>query len=153
LPIFTHTANGKGALEQLDILESVGVKPQNIAIGHLCCYFDPQPWRQLHDAVAKRGAYVGFDRVGGEQGGSSGRDASRAQMVLAFLEAGHADQALLASDFSFLSSTKRAGGGGYARAVTKFVPMLRAGGVKDDTLRKVLVDNPRRFLAFEPPAR
>jgi phosphotriesterase-related protein len=152
LPIFTHTANGKGALEQLDILESVGVRPQNITVGHLCCYFDPQPWRQLHDAVARRGAYVGFDRVGGEQGGS-GRDAARAQMVLAFLEAGHADQALLASDFSFLSSTKRAGGGGYARAVTKFVPMLRAGGVKDDTLRKILVDNPRRFLAFEPPTR
>lgn len=114
---------------------------------------EPQPWRQLHEAVAKRGAYVGFDRVGGEQGGWSGRDVSRVQMVLAFLEAGHADKALLASDFSFLSSTKRAGGGGYARAVTQFVPMLRTKGVKEDTLRRLLVDNPRRFLAFEPPRR
>lgn len=152
LPIFTHTANGKGALEQLDILESVGVKPQHVTVGHLCCYFDPQPWRELHQAIAKRGAYVGFDRVGGEESGA-GRDASRLKMVLAFLEAGYADQALLASDFSFLSSTKGAGGGGYARVVTQFVPMLRREGVKEETLRGILVDNPRKFLAFVPPMR
>lgn len=35
----------------------------------------------------------------------------------------------------------------------QFVPMLRTAGVRDDTLRKILVDNPRRFLAFEPPTR
>lgn len=116
-------------------------------IGHLCCYFDPQPWRELHRAVARRAAYVGFDRVGGERTES---DAPRVKMLLAFLEAGYADRALLASDFSFLSSTKRAGGGGYARALTKFVPMLRTEGVKEETLRAILVDNPRRFLAFVP---
>lgn len=87
LPIFSHTANGKRALEQLDIFESVGVQPRHIAIGHLCCHFDPQPWRELHQAVAKRGAYVGFDRVGGERAES---DAPRVKMLLAFLEAGYA---------------------------------------------------------------
>jgi phosphotriesterase-related protein len=147
LPIFSHTANGKRALEQLDIFESVGVQPRHLAIGHLCCHFDPQPWRELHQAVAKRGAYVGFDRVGGERAEA---DAPRVKMLRALLDAGYADHALLASDFSFLSSTKRAGGGGYARAVTKFVPMLRKAGVKEETLRRILVDNPRRFLAFVP---
>jgi phosphotriesterase-related protein len=147
LPMFSHTANGKRALEQLDIFESLGVRPAHIAIGHLCCHFDPQPWRELHQAVAKRGAYVGFDRVGGERAEA---DAPRVNMLLAFIEAGYADHALLASDFSFLSSTKRAGGGGYARAVTKFVPMMRKEGVKEETLQGILVDNPRRFLAFLP---
>jgi predicted metal-dependent phosphotriesterase family hydrolase len=30
------------------------------------------------------------------------------------------------------------------------VPKLRYFGVPDETIHKILVDNPRRFLAFEP---
>jgi phosphotriesterase-related protein len=147
LPVFSHTQNGKRALEQLDIFEGAGVAPEHLVIGHMCCYFDPNPWRDVHRAIAKRGAYVGFDRVGGEQ---PEPDRPRVEMVLAFLEAGYANRALLASDFSFLGSTKRRGGGGVGRAVTKFVPMLRERGVKEETIHEMLVDNPRRFLAFVP---
>jgi predicted metal-dependent phosphotriesterase family hydrolase len=32
----------------------------------------------------------------------------------------------------------------------QFVPKLRFAGVKETTIRKILVDNPRRFLAFVP---
>jgi phosphotriesterase-related protein len=147
LPIFSHTANGKAAIEQLDIFEAEGVDVNHLVIGHMCCYFDPNPWRQVHAAIAKRGAYVGFDRVGGEQAEA---DKPRVEMVMAFLEGGHESRALLASDFSFRTSSKRGGGGGVARAVTKFVPMLRQRGVQEDVLHRILVDNPRRFLAFVP---
>ena len=147
LPIFSHTANGKAAMLQLDIFEAEGVDVNHLVIGHMCCYFDPNPWRQVHAAIAKRGAYVGFDRVGGEQAAA---DKPRVEMVMAFLEGGHESRALLASDFSFRTSSKRGGGGGVARAVTKFVPMLRERGAKDDVLQRILVDNPRRFLAFVP---
>jgi phosphotriesterase-related protein len=147
LPIFSHTANGKAAIEQLDIFQAEGVDVNHLVIGHMCCYFDPNPWRQVHAAIAKRGAYVGFDRVGGEQAAA---DKPRVEMVMAFLEGGYESRALLASDFSFRTSSKRGGGGGVARAVTKFVPMLRERGVKDDVLQRILVDNPRRFLAFVP---
>lgn len=150
LPIFSHTANGKAAMQQLDIFEGEGVDLRHLVIGHMCCYFDPNPWRQTHAAIAKRGAYVGFDRVGGEQAAA---DRPRVEMVLAFLEGGHEQRALLASDFSFQASSKRGGGGGVARAVTKFVPMLRERGVQDDVLQRILVDNPRRFLAFVPKER
>jgi predicted metal-dependent phosphotriesterase family hydrolase len=34
--------------------------------------------------------------------------------------------------------------------VLQFVPKLRHAGVKDATLHKILVDNPRRFLALMP---
>jgi phosphotriesterase-related protein len=147
LPIFSHTANGKQALLQLDIFEGEGVDVSHLVIGHMCCYFDPNPWRQVHAAIAKRGAYVGFDRVGGE---NAAPDKARVEMVMAFLEGGYESRALLASDFSFRTSSKRGGGNGVARAVTKFVPMLRERGVKDDVLQRIIVDNPRRFLAFVP---
>jgi predicted metal-dependent phosphotriesterase family hydrolase len=41
-------------------------------------------------------------------------------------------------------------GPGYAKTITVFVPKLRDGGVKEETLHEILVDNPRRFLAFVP---
>ena len=41
-------------------------------------------------------------------------------------------------------------GQGYGSVIAQFVPKLRYAGVKDATLHKILVDNPRRFLAFVP---
>jgi predicted metal-dependent phosphotriesterase family hydrolase len=47
----------------------------------------------------------------------------------------------------------RNGGAGYAKTVTVFGPKLREAGVSQDTLHAILVDNPRRFLAFVPKRR
>jgi predicted metal-dependent phosphotriesterase family hydrolase len=56
---------GKGALEQLDVLESVGVHPARVAIGHLGGIADPDA--RVQKTICKRGAFVGFDRQGGPQ--------------------------------------------------------------------------------------
>jgi phosphotriesterase-related protein len=142
LPIFTHTNMGKGALEQLDVFESVGVKPQCVAIDHLGGLTDSHA--EVQKAVCKRGAFVGFDRQGGPG------DADQVPAVLALLDAGYADQLLFSSDFSFASDLKHNGGAGYAMTVTVFGPKLRKAGVSQSTLHGMLVDNPRRFLAFVP---
>jgi len=71
-------------------------------------------------------------------------------MVLALIEAGYAGNLLFASDLSGAAQLKHNGGGGYAKTVTVFVPKLREAGVKEETLHHILVDNPRRFLAFVP---
>jgi phosphotriesterase-related protein len=146
--IIGHTDNGKGAektaLEQLDLYESVGVKPGRIVIGHLDGFDDPQ----LHAAVAKRGAFVGFDRV--NSGGDAQRDAMRVRNIMKFVDAGYVNQLLIASDFANEKLIKRNGGPGYAMAWTVFVPRLRAAGVKEEILRQVMYDNPRRLLAFVP---
>jgi predicted metal-dependent phosphotriesterase family hydrolase len=34
--------------------------------------------------------------------------------------------------------------------LTVFVPTLRQAGVNDATIRRITIDNPRRFLAFAP---
>ena len=56
LPIFTHTATGKCAEEQLDILESMGVEPERVAIGHLGSMVAPEV--EVHKAISKRGAFA-----------------------------------------------------------------------------------------------
>ena len=145
LPIFTHTAFGKAALEQLDILESMGVKPQRVAIGHLGGLIDPQV--EVHKAICKRGAFIGFDRQGGVT------DKAQVPMVMALIEAGYADNLLFSSDFSSGAQLKHNGGPGYAKTLTVFVPKLREAGVKEETLHGILVDNPRRFLAFVPNSK
>ncbi|HYL37893.1 MAG TPA: hypothetical protein VEV17_18400 [Bryobacteraceae bacterium] len=143
LPIFTHTGiPGKSAIEQLDILEGAGVKPQRIVIGHLGNLIDPKV--EVHKEICKRGAFVGFDRQGGPG------DARDVPMVLALLEAGYAGNLMFASDFSSANQLKRNNGPGYAKTLTVWVPKLREAGVPEDTLHGIMVDNPRRFLAFIP---
>jgi phosphotriesterase-related protein len=133
LPIFTHTGiPGKAAIEQLDILEDAGVKPESIVIGHLGNLVDANVY--VHKVICRRGAFVGFDRQGG------GGDAQVVPMVMALIDAGFVDHLMFSADAS----------SGYSKTITVFVPKLKAAGVSDEALHKITVDNPRRFLAFVP---
>ena len=150
LPIFTHNAYGTGpnvpkdaGLHQLDVLESVGVKPQHVAIGHTCCLDDPEAG--IIKQIAKRGAWVGFDRMTTVQ--QFVPDEKRVKMALKLLEAGYANQLLLSSDFT---GSRTVDGPMYGRTKTVFGPKLIEAGVKEETIRTILYDNPRRFLAFVP---
>ncbi len=143
LPIFTHTGiPGKAALEQLDLLEDAGVNPSRVVIGHLGNLVDPNV--QVQKAICRRGAFVGFDRQGGPG------DAQQVPMVMALLEAGFADRLMFSADISSAAQMKKNGGQGYAKTLTVFVPKLKAAGASDEVLRGIMVDNPRRFLAFVP---
>src|SRR5215813_6387329 len=132
LPIFTHTGiPGKAALEQLDIFEDAGVKPNRVVIGHLGNLVDSNVY--VHKAICRRGAFVGFDRQGMN-------DTQQVPMVMALIEAGFVDHLMFSSDAS----------SGYSKTITVFLPKLKAAGATDDVLHKIMVDNPRRFLAFVP---
>jgi phosphotriesterase-related protein len=151
LPIFTHNAYGTGpsvpkdaGLKQLDAFESVGVSPDRVAIGHSCCLDDPAA--EVIKQIARRGAYVGFDRVTG----GLVPDDKKVAMILAFLDAGYGDRLLLSADYNF--TARSAARPGYAVTLTMFAPKLREAGVSEEMLRQITIDNPRRFLAFVPEA-
>jgi predicted metal-dependent phosphotriesterase family hydrolase len=61
-------------------------------------------------------------------------------MVMALLEAGFADHLMFSADTS----------SGYSKTMTVFVPKLKAAGANEQVLHQIMVDNPRRFLAFVP---
>ena len=143
IPIFTHTGiPGKAALEQLDLLEDAGVKPNRVVIGHVGNLVDANV--QVHKALCRRGAFIGFDRQGGPG------DAQQVPMVMALIEAGFKDNLMFSADISNVGQMKRTGGQGYAKTLTVFVPKLKAAGASDEVLRQIMQDNPRRFLAFVP---
>jgi phosphotriesterase-related protein len=139
LPIFTHNNYGSPtvpreiALRQLDVYESVGVNPRRVLSGHLDTLPGLNP--DILNALAKRGAFVGIDRVRGD----AKQDEDRLKLVLAFLEAGNEDHLLLSSDKRKEFSS-----------VQRFAKQMQAAGVSEATLHTILVDNPRRFLAFVP---
>src|SRR6266851_5937242 len=153
LPIFTHTPHDSCpacALEQLEILESEGVNTKQLCIGHLSEILD-DPQAETHKKIAKRGAFLGFDTVGHFLPHSPKMtDAMRVTLIKAVLEAGYEDQVLLSSDLGRVPDLKSNWGAGYSTVLTVFVPKLRYAGVKEETLHKIVVDNPRHFLAFVP---
>jgi phosphotriesterase-related protein len=144
IPIFTHTGiPGKSALEQLDIFEDVGVDPKHVVIGHVGNLVDPST--EVHRAICRRGAFIGFDRQGGPG------DDPVVPMVMSLLEAGFADNLMFSSDFSSANQLKRNNKElGYAKTLTVFVPKVKKAGASDEVLRQIMNDNPRRFLAFVP---
>ena len=77
---------------------------------------------------------MAFDRQGGNG------DAQQVPMVMALVEAGFADHLMFSADASR----------GYSKTMTVFLPKLKAAGVSDEVLHRIMVDNPRRFLAFVP---
>ena len=156
VPIFTHTEHEgcpSCAIAQLDLLESLGVDPKHLVIGHLSDIKPgAEPIGQTAKAIGKRGAFIGFDTVGHQMVASMNPEAGKVRLVLEVLNAGYEDNLMLSADFTQSPQLKANWGNGFSTVLVQFVPKLKYAGVKDETLHKILVDNPRRFLAFVPKA-
>jgi phosphotriesterase-related protein len=154
LPIFTHIPHQscpKCAVEQLELLTSRGVHPRSIAIGHMSTVkLEDDPDGDSLKTVAKAGAFIAFDTIGHQMATSHIPERMKVQRVLQILEAGYEDNLMFSADFAQGFNLKANWGNGYSSVIIQFVPKLKHAGVKDNVLRKILVDNPRRFLACMP---
>ncbi|MEU7168039.1 phosphotriesterase [Streptomyces morookaense] len=140
LPVATHTRLGRGGLAQLALLTAQGLAPHRIAIGHQDLLDDPA----VHRRIAAEGAYVAFDTVGKT---AYQDDAARLRLLLALLDAGHADRILLSCDISRHTYLAGQGGQGYGYLFRTFLPRVRAAGVSGDVVDLMTRRNPLRFLA------
>ena len=147
LPIITHTSDGCGrcALDQVDLFDSAGVSLDRVVIGHLNDIKD-QP-AVVPMAIAKRGAYLGFDHSGKPD---DPRADEYVKTLLTLLDAGLANRICLSSDFANQKYLRKNGGPGIDMTITNFVPRLKRAGIDDRTLRTILIENPRRVLSFVP---
>ncbi|MFJ9418313.1 phosphotriesterase [Streptomyces sp. NPDC101227] len=139
LPVVTHAGLGRGGRAQLELLTAAGLSPHRIAVGHQDLLDDPA----VHRELAAAGAYVCFDTVGKE---SYQSDAVRLRLLLALLEAGHADRVLLSCDVSRHGYLVGEGGTGYGHLFRSFVPRLRAAGADARLIDGLTRRNPLRFL-------
>lgn len=156
LPIFTHVPHESCpscAIEQLDVYEAQGVDLSHLCIGHQSTIrpSDDPGW-ETHREIARRGAFIGFDTVGRRMSASFIPESEKVDMVLSAIDAGFEDHVLLSSDFADTTQLKANWGNGFSTVLVQFVPKLRYRGVPEAIIRKILVDNPRRWLAFRPGA-
>jgi hypothetical protein len=130
------------------IVETAGVNLHQVAIGHLNDIEDQPTAAPI--AIAKRGAYLGFDHSGRQD---DPRADEYVRTILAIIDADFGDRICLSSDFANAKYLRKNGGPGIDMIVKTIVPRLRRAGVPDRTLHTILVENPRRLLSFQPETR
>jgi phosphotriesterase-related protein len=143
--ISTHTTHyGELAFEQIRLLREEGVPVERIVIGHL------GERRGAADvlAIAETGVFVQIDHVGRRLESGMISDEQRARNVAEVVAAGRVGQVTLSMDICSNSQLHAHNGHGFDHLLRTFVPMLRAAGVAEADITTMLVDNPRRILAF-----
>jgi phosphotriesterase-related protein len=135
-----------------DLVQKAGGDLRRTIMCHLC--------RTIADVravidLARMGLWLEYDLFGTEQSYypynpsfDMPNDGGRMAHVLALLQAGHGDQLLLSHDIAYKTSLVKYGGHGYHHLLVNVVPRLRAKGVDDAGLRRLLVENPARAFAF-----
>ncbi|MBI3979460.1 MAG: phosphotriesterase-related protein [Chloroflexi bacterium] len=139
-----------GARMAMRLAEDAGVNPGRTALCHLDNRFrDDLP---AYREVAARGFRLEIDRLGSDVyyphvNTQHLSDGDRIRTILGLLDAGLTDHVLLSQDISYKHELVRFGGNGYAHILRTIRPRLLRSGVDEATIRHILVDNPRTFLA------
>jgi phosphotriesterase-related protein len=154
-PIMAHSrpASNTGP-RQVEIFLEEGVDPAKIQIAHCGDTDDVDYITGLLD----QGVYVGLDRYGIEMYLPADR---RNATVLALLERGHVERMFISQDYVValdwfpeeqVQQLMEAGAvkdWSMTLLFDTIIPQLREGGMTDEQLDTMLVDNPRRWLAGE----
>lgn len=139
--IGSHTIRGRVVREQLDIVEKVGYTPERFIWIHT----QAEPDFDLHLEMARRGAWVEYDAIGGEEFD----DGFYLDRILRVLDAGLGHRLLLSHDRGWYDPARP--GGGTPQPFTyiseQFLPKLRASGVDEATIRQLTCANPFRAFA------
>jgi phosphotriesterase-related protein len=133
----------------LDILTDSGADPRKIALSHLDPTMEDYDYA---DSLAKRGAYIVYDQFGMElmtyEGIFLPCDEMRIRTVQEQIRRGHLQNILLSHDVAFKICLTRWGGFGYAHILENIVPRMRQKGISQEQIDTILIENPKRFLAW-----
>jgi len=155
-PITTHTTDG-GGLEEAELLLKHDADPTKVIIGHQGNLDDRENEEadSYHQLIAKLGCYVQFDRVDHEKYEID----KQARQIAKLVEVGFVRQVLVSHDHlpyyvpNYAAEEKSAQDWkalepDYTTITTKLIVSLRKLGVSPSEIRTILLDNPRRVLAF-----
>jgi phosphotriesterase-related protein len=148
-PMSFHMGGGTPEEKQqvMDIVESEGVDLNHVVMGHNGTG-DVEQMKRITD----RGAYIEFDFMGfGAQGVTPEATERVAQGIATLVKAGLTDRILVGHDVCTQLQLKKNGGGGFGYISNALLPAVRAKGVSDEAIHKIMVENPRRVLTFAAP--
>jgi phosphotriesterase-related protein len=152
-PLMIHPGrNPRAPIDIAEFVQKAGGDLRRTIMCHIC--------RTIADVravidLAQTGLWLEYDLFGLENSYypyqpsfDMPNDGGRMAHVLALIEAGHRDQILMSHDIAYKTSLVKYGGYGYHHLLVNVVPRLRAKGVDDAGLRRLLVENPARAFAF-----
>jgi phosphotriesterase-related protein len=139
--IGSHTIRGRVVREQLDIVERAGYTAERFIWIHT----QAEPDFTLHLEIARRGAWIEYDGIGGE--GETDEDYLR--LILRVLDAGLGDRLMLSHDRGWYDPAQPCGGipRPFNYIGEQFLPKLRAAGVDEATVHQLTCTNPFRAFA------
>jgi phosphotriesterase-related protein len=138
--IGSHTIRGRVVMDQLDILEAVGYTASRFISIHT----QAEPDFDLHLAIARRGAFLEYDWIGG-----LGEDAEYVGNIHRVLDAGFGDRLMLSQDRGWFDPAQPGGGipKPYTYLSEVFLPKLRDSGIGEPAIAMLTRDNPFRAYA------
>ena len=156
-PLLIHPGRNEHApLEIIEVLSEVGADLGRTIIGHLDrTVFEKSTLRRM----AESGIYMEWDLFGKEEsyyGANTGidmpGDAKRMDDISWIASEGYEDKIVVAHDIDSKDRLTVYGGHGYFYILSHIVPRMRQRGFTDEAIRKILVDNPARVMAFAAPS-
>jgi phosphotriesterase-related protein len=157
-PINVHTSWGRGlkkytVFKTLDVLEEEGVDLRSVTMSHM------GEWagEDFLGELASRWVFLGIDCFGWDLPFTDfatsmadwyHADFGRVRRVLELAKKGHLGQVLISHDICFKTCLKQYGGYGFDYIPRYVVPMLKSAGLTDHDVRILLVENPKRSLAW-----
>jgi predicted metal-dependent phosphotriesterase family hydrolase len=142
VPILTHSELGTMMLEQVELLQSFGVKPKHVIISH----GDRNPDWFVHRDVAQTGAFIEYDCPGRVK---YFPESTIVELMRKMFEISLGDHILLGGDNARRSYWKSYGGGpGVAYLLRSFLPRLKRQGFTDAQVDQVMKTNAANAFGF-----
>lgn len=142
-PVMVHLESGSAAFEVLELLTSLDVPADKVVLAHI----DRNPDPGLHRELAATGVYLGYDGMARH---TRGPDSALLDLIDAVATTA-GDRIVLGGDVARRTRYVAYGGmPGLAYLPRRFLPRL-ADHVGDDLVHTILVENPRRLLAWRDP--
>ncbi len=146
-------------LENIKILGDAGADLSRTIISH--CEFLAFNNRTTYHRLADAGCYIEFDIFGYPivpffRPYTEGRllgipsEVDRINEIKCLIDEGYLNHILISQDICFKHCYVTYGGAGYAHILRDVVPWMRLGGISDEQIHTMIVENPKRVLPFAP---
>ena len=143
-PILTHCEEGRGALRQIELLDTFGIPPDRVVMSHT----DKVGDRQYHRDLLETGIRLEYDQALRQgQAALSGT----AGLLREMIDDGYLGQLMLGTDGARRTLWSSLGGTpGLAWLASGFREIMEAAGIDEAEQHELFIGNPKRFLAFAP---
>jgi len=138
-PIITHCEEGRGAVEQVELLAGLEVSLDRVVLSHTDKVSDPG----YHRGLLQSGVNLEYDQALRQADG----EPTTARLLSEMIEEGYLEQLMLGTDGARRSLWRTLGGSpGLAYLVGEFVGILEMHGIGENERQALFIDNPAHWL-------